>query len=71
MRNDDDEDKTPTESPSAMQRLGLAVCPKCEGARFFYGERCPMCNGGGRVTLSEFNRYIGLHDTIPPDTDKE
>lgn len=65
MPNDDDEDRTPTESPSAMHRLGLATCPKCDGGRFIAGVTCPFCEGGGRVTLTRHHEYVGLKDTDP------
>jgi hypothetical protein len=56
----DDDDKTPTESPSAMHRLGLATCFVCDGARIVDGKKCEKCGGGGRVTLTEFNAHLGL-----------
>lgn len=72
-----DDDTTPTESPSAMHRLGLATCPVCKGARVLDGRKCGECGGGGRVTLTRFNElaglrvdYDGLADTPPAGSDK-
>jgi hypothetical protein len=64
-----DDDATPTETPSAMHKLGLAVCFACNGARFVDGVKCGTCDGGGRVTLKEFNEHVGLADYDKlPDT---
>ena len=61
----DDNAPTPPRTPSAMQRLGLAVCPRCDGfgRHLDEVEVCYLCNGGGRVTLKQHHDYVGLHDT--------
>jgi hypothetical protein len=51
---DDDEPKTPPESPSGLQKLGLEHCPECRGTgRFEDGGTCSLCKGGRRVTREQ------------------
>jgi DnaJ-class molecular chaperone len=63
MPSDKDDETTPTETASAMHRLGLAVCPCCEGSGARDGENCGYCKGARRVTLKQFNDWIGLNPT--------
>lgn len=80
---DDEPDSTPTpvdvphpqkdgRTKSGELRLGLAVCPKCNGAK---GSVCDYCDGVGKVPLSKHHEYVGLHparhDTPIPDTEPE
>ena len=65
------DDNTPTETPSAMHKLGLAVCPCCEGTGARDGETCPYCDGARRVTLERFNLWVGLKKTDPAPPEDE
>jgi DnaJ-class molecular chaperone len=60
-----DDDITPVESISAMYRLGLAVCPCCEGSGARDGASCPYCEGSKRVTVARRDVWIGLRKTDP------
>ena len=66
----DNDDKTPPETHSALHRLGLAICPVCEGSGVRDGENCTFCDGAKRVTLARHHWWIGLSPTDPaPNTD--
>jgi hypothetical protein len=71
MMNDDDDlpdtdPVTPADTPSALLKLGLAVCPKCEGTGFLFinghihevkTEECDLCEGGKRVTIEKAKQF--------------
>jgi DnaJ-class molecular chaperone len=64
MTKKTDDDVTPVQTPSALHRLGLATCPVCEGSRVRDGERCPFCDGAGRVTLERAGEWFGLTPVV-------
>lgn len=68
MTDDYDPDKTPPRTSSAMQRLGLAVCPVCDGKPEHVKATCTECNGGGRVTLARHHALVGLKPAERTDT---
>lgn len=52
MTIDDEEPKTPPATPSALHRLGLVACPKCQAAgRDAAGATCDVCRGGKHVAV--------------------
>jgi len=65
---DDDPDKTPTQTPSAMLRLGLSFCPKCTpGGIVDYRVDCDLCGNARRVPVDVAIQWGLDHgDTQPP-----
>jgi hypothetical protein len=65
MNGDDDEaEKTPPRTPSAQAKLGLVVCPKCEGTGLEHGAdgiTCDLCSGGRRVAVDVGIEYAQKH----------
>lgn len=62
LADDDDEPKTPPDSPSGQLKLGIVHCPCCE----LYGDNyfeypCKVCNGGKRVTEEVAKKWIEEH----------
>ena len=56
---DDEADKTPPRTPSAQQRLGLIVCPRCKGNGndIEHTTPCILCHGGKRVAVDKAIEY--------------
>jgi hypothetical protein len=63
------DDNTPPRSPSAQQRIGLAVCVVCDCNGFVrpppdqmhsFAVQCPECHGARRVTLERHHELVGL-----------
>jgi hypothetical protein len=61
------DDRTPTETPSGMLRLGIEPCPACQGSgRSSVGEDCFYCEGTRRVTNARGDAWRAAHrDTDP------
>ena len=58
---DDEEPKTPPDSPSGAQKLGLEHCLECDGEGSHAGVVCPQCKGGRRMTHEQAKLWRERH----------
>lgn len=64
MIDDNDDPPTPAQTPSALHRLGLVVCPKCKESTL--GFLCDLCNGGRRVPVDQAIAWQISHGDTDP-----